>query len=332
MHGAGKHLAAPHSLLSEEPPMSRYRLWGTVFVVSALGFALAALGCGSDTKSGATASRPTATSGSPTSSTAAAAEATAIEVKDTGTLKGKVTYDGPPPTPKDLTSAMEAKAEPDKSHCLKGDRKEEVWMVGADKGVANVIVWLRAPEGKFFDVPAAERNRTETVTMDQPFCQFIPHVQAINPSDYDPATKKQKKTGQTLKILNSAPINHNTAWKGNPLLNPGVNQIINPKKEMDVVAKPCGDSRFGGEDLLSVNCDIHKWMTAKVAVFDHPYYAVTKADGTYEIKNAPAGVEVILCHWHESMDENSLKKAQTEKYTLKAGDNTKDFMIKAKEQ
>ncbi|TMQ32512.1 MAG: hypothetical protein E6K70_18135 [Planctomycetota bacterium] len=65
--------------------MSRYRLWGTVFVVSALGFALTALGCGSDTKTGATASRPTgASSGSATGSTAAAGKATAIEVKDTG--------------------------------------------------------------------------------------------------------------------------------------------------------------------------------------------------------------------------------------------------------
>jgi hypothetical protein len=296
--------------------------------VSALGFALTALGCGSDTKSGATASRPTGTSSSPTSSTAAAAEATAIEVKDTGTLKGKVTYDGPPPPPDDLTTAMEAKAEPDKSHCLKGDRKGQLWMVGADKGVANVVVWLRAPEGKFFDVPAAERNRTETVTMDQPFCQFIPHVQAINPSDYDPATKKQKKTGQTFKILNSAPINHNTAWKGNVLFNGGANQIILSKKEMDVVAAPCSPSKAGGEDLLSVNCDIHKWMTAKVAVFDHPFYAVTKGDGSYEIKNVPAGVEVILCHWHESMDPSSLKKAVTEKVTLKTGENAKDFTIK----
>ncbi|HMC89692.1 MAG TPA: hypothetical protein VKI17_09090, partial [Gemmataceae bacterium] len=94
----------------------------------------------------------------------------------------------------------------------------------------------------------------------------------------------------------------------------------------------CNDAKFGGEDLLSVNCDIHKWMTAKVAVFDHPYYAVTQADGSYEIKNVPAGVELIVCHWHESMDQFSLKKAETEKYTLKAGDNTKDFKIKAKEQ
>jgi hypothetical protein len=309
--------------------MSRYRLWGTVFVVSALGFALAALGCGGEAKTSATVARSTGTTGAgATGSTAAAGEASAIEVKDTGTLKGKVTYDGTPPTPDDLTGQMEAKAEPDKSHCLKGDRKGQLWIVGADKGVANVVVWLRAPEGKFFDVPAAERNRTDTVTVDQPFCQFIPHVQAINPSDYDPSTKKQKKTGQTFKILNSAPINHNTAWKGNPLFNSGVNQIINPKKEMDVVAAPCSPSKAGGEDLLSVNCDIHKWMTAKVAVFDHPYYAVTKADGTYEIKNVPAGVEVILCHWHESMDATSLRKAVTEKVTLKTGENTKDFTIK----
>jgi len=314
--------------------MSRYRLWGTVFVVSALGVALTALGCGSDTKSGATASRPTGVSTGSATGSAAAGEATAIEVKDTGTLKGKVTYDGPRPARTDLTPRMEQMQGQDKTHCLKGDTKDQTWIVGADNGVANVIVWLRAPEGKYFNVPANLRDRKDEKQpqIDQPFCQFEQHVVAINPSDYDPETKKQKKTGQTFKIRNSAPINHNTAWKGNQLLNPGVNQIINPKKELDVTAKPCNDAKFGGEDLLSVNCDIHKWMTAKVAVFDHPYYAVTQADGSYEIKNVPAGVELIVCHWHESMDQFSLKKAETEKYTLKAGDNTKDFKIKAKEQ
>jgi hypothetical protein len=70
-------------------------------------------------------------------------------------------------------------------------------------------------------------------------------------------------------------------------------------------------------------------MTAKVAVFDHPFYAVTNAKGEFEIKDVPAGSELILCTWHESMDPASLKKAIQEKVTLKAGDPTiKEIKIK----
>jgi hypothetical protein len=40
-------------------------------------------------------------------------------------------------------------------------------------------------------------------------------------------------------------------------------------------------------------------MTGYVWAFDHPYAAVTKDDGTYEIKNVPAGSELNLVGWHE---------------------------------
>ncbi|HEV3080521.1 MAG TPA: hypothetical protein VGY66_12110 [Gemmataceae bacterium] len=308
--------------------MSQFRRWEILLIVPALAYILATTGCGSDkgkdVPRGSSSNTRSTTVASNTGSSGV--EAGAFEAKGTGTLKGKVTYDGTPPTPVDLTPEMEKKNEPDKSHCLKGRRQEELWMVSGDKGVANVIVWLEPPAGTYFKVPAGERK--PDVEISQPFCQFIPHVAAINPSEYDPDTKKQKKTGQQLKVINNAPIAHNTAYKGNPLLNPGTNQNLPSKGEMPVPAKPCRDSDFGKADLLNFNCDIHKWMTAKVAVFDHPFYAVTKEDGTYEIKNAPAGAELTIRYWHESMDPTSLKGAKSKAVTLKTGDNTEDFKVK----
>ena len=307
--------------------MLHFRRWGILLLVPALAYVLATTGCGSDKGTDVPRSGTGARSTAVASNTAAVVEASAVEAKGTATLKGKITYDGTPPTLPDLTPEMEKKGEPDKSHCLKGDRSDQLWKVGADKGVANVIVWLQAPEGKYFKVPAGESTK-EDVTIEQPFCQFIPHIAAINPSDYDPETKKQKKTNQKLKVINNAPIPHNTAYKGNPLLNPGTNQNLPPKGEMHIDPKPCKETDFGKTDLLNFNCDIHKWMTAKVAVFDHPYYAVTKPDGSYEIKNAPAGVELTIRYWHESMDPTSLRKAMSKTVTLKEGTNTEDFMVK----
>ncbi len=41
-------------------------------------------------------------------------------------------------------------------------------------------------------------------------------------------------------------------------------------------------------------------MRAWVRVYDHPYHAVTDADGKFELKNAPAG-KYNLVIWHEGV-------------------------------
>ena len=46
-------------------------------------------------------------------------------------------------------------------------------------------------------------------------------------------------------------------------------------------------------------CTIHGWMSGYVRIFDHPYYAVTDANGKFEIKNAPAG-KFRIVYWHET--------------------------------
>lgn len=43
------------------------------------------------------------------------------------------------------------------------------------------------------------------------------------------------------------------------------------------------------ESFLRFKCDVHPWMFAYVSVFDHPYFAVSGKDGSFTIKNVPAG-------------------------------------------
>lgn len=233
-----------------------------------------------------------------------------------GTLHGKVAYDGDPPAPTDLKPLMEAQQ--DKSHCLKGPTTDPTWTVGADKGVANVVVWVRAPKGKYFKIPDDEKKRTDTVKIDQPFCAFEPHVVVLFPSYYDGSAKKQTTTGQKFEVFNSAPIAHNTNWVPHEsLVNQGSNIILKAGTGQPITLKPCKDKEVGGEATVDFKCDIHKWMKAFCKVFDHPFVAVTKPDGTYEIKNVPAGAEVDVMYWHESMPAPKLLK----RVTLKEGDN-----------
>jgi hypothetical protein len=42
----------------------------------------------------------------------------------------------------------------------------------------------------------------------------------------------------------------------------------------------------------TLQCDVHKWMNAKIGVFDHPFFAVTGEDGKFTLANVPAGKDV----------------------------------------
>jgi hypothetical protein len=123
-------------------------------------------------------------------------------------LKGKVTYDGDPPEVGDFRDSMAGNK--DKEYCLKADTEDPTWIVGEDKGVANVVVWVRPPKGKYFPIPDELKKRSDVVKMDQPYCAFKPHGVVLFPSYWDPRSASQQPTGQVFKILNSASIAHNT--------------------------------------------------------------------------------------------------------------------------
>jgi hypothetical protein len=223
------------------------------------------------------------------------------ELASTGwaALKGKVTYDGTPPEPVDFGDQIAGNR--DKEHCLKGDTEDPTWIVGPGKGVANVVVWVRPPRGKYFPIPGALRKRSDVVTMDQPFCAFKPHGVVLFPSSWDPETEDQKPTGQVFKVLNSAPIAHNILWSGNPVINHGENVLLrraeDGKPSEHVLEVRTG--RTGQEELLRINCNLHLWMRAWAWAFEHPYATLTKADGTFEIPRVPAGAPMSLVAWHE---------------------------------
>jgi hypothetical protein len=51
-----------------------------------------------------------------------------------------------------------------------------------------------------------------------------------------------------------------------------------------------------------VRCDVHQWMRAYVAVFDHPFFAVTGEGGTFTLAGLPAGTYTVVA-WHERFGE-----------------------------
>jgi hypothetical protein len=198
-----------------------------------------------------------------------------------GSVKGQFVFGGAAiPAPKPIDVSMNA----DKDHCLsKGPLMNEEWVIDPkSKGVRWVFVWLAPakPEDKLPIHPDLKDLKEKSVAIDQPVCQFIPHAVAL-------------REGQDLIAKNSATKPHNVNWTGHPLKNPGNNVIVPPSQQH--VIQGLKADRFP----VSVKCNIHPWMQAWVRVFDHPYYAVTDAQGNFEIKQAPAG-KWQLASWHES--------------------------------
>jgi hypothetical protein len=320
--------------------MQRLRLISALLAMPALAVLIAAAGCGggeSEKPQANTGGGGKATSGSSSKSASARTE---LASTGWGTLKGKVTFEGDPPKPAPID--FEAKKKEDAPYCHMGpknDTTDPVWRVGSDKGVGNVMVWLQEPKDHYFKIPDAQKDQGETVVISQPYCAFEPHVFVLYPSYYDAKSGKQKSTGQKFKVINNATISHNTNVLFDPLLNPGgKNELLAPKKGNDVKElefdhiKPCKDKEFGKSSPISISCNIHPWMSAKGRAFDHPFVAVTsggkegdKDYGVYEIKDAPAGAEVELVYWHESMSGPKVLKTVTLK---DKGTTTEDFTIK----
>ncbi len=190
------------------------------------------------------------------SGTALAAGYQEVTVTNGGTISGKVTYDGTPPKPKQITITQ------DPSVCGTS-RLEDAWSIAPDGGVENVVVYLvDIAAGKKMTAPAQP-------VLDQKGCHYVPQVQVI-------------AVGSELQIKSSDPILHNVhSYQGQ-----GGATVINfamPKQGMVIPKKM---KKAGGETL---KCDIHNFMRGVIFVIEHPYYAITAKDGTFKITDVPAG-------------------------------------------
>ena len=66
---------------------------------------------------------------------------------------------------------------------------------------------------------------------------------------------------------------------------------------VDDVAEPVPAS---GEALVRLRCDVHPWMAGWLVVVEHPYAAVTDAEGRFTIADVPPGA-YTLAVWHERL-------------------------------
>jgi plastocyanin len=205
--------------------------------------------------------------------------ATSVAQAGGSAVKGTVSFKGKAPERKEVNM----KSDP---YCAKqpAAQDEEV-VVGKGGGLKNVVVRLAKGVTGTFPAPATE------VVMDQHACSYQPHVAVA-------------QAGQVVTIKNSDQTLHNVhTFKGPTTLFNQAQVFGTPpiKKKAPSVG-----------DVVKFKCDVHPWMTGYLLVTDNPFFAVTGDDGSFSLKDIPAG-EYTVEAWHEKLG------TKTAKLTVAAG-------------
>ncbi len=215
-----------------------------------------------------------------------------VDPHTAGVLTGKISFTGKKPPRKKI----DMEEDPQCSGMHKNGMYDESLVVNPNRTLANVFVYVKEGlAGKVFETPSTP------VIIDQKGCWFAPRVLGI-------------QIGQELKVINSDPVTHNI----HPLA-----QINRPwNQSQSEGAEPLQRRFTKPEVMIRVKCNIHSWMRAWIGVLDHPYFAVTQGNGSFEIKNLPPG-NYTLAAWQEDLGE------QTQQVTVeRAGHNVVNFSFK----
>lgn len=195
-----------------------------------------------------------------------------------GTIKGRLVWGGDQVPPVDVLREK-GKADKDPQVCAH-DRPivaRDLVVDPKTKGVEYAFAYISRPKGENPEAVKELLAKKPRVEIDQSNCEFLPYLTAIN-------------TEQALIVKSSDPgINHNVRLVA--FANPGLNQNVAPGGQLEMHLKP--------ERLpVKLLCDIHPWMQSYVMVFDHPFFATTGKDGSFEIKGVPAGKQNLVV-WQE---------------------------------
>jgi plastocyanin len=183
-----------------------------------------------------------------------------------GTITGRVVFRGEIPNLPPIAVS--------KDHHVCGEQvPQEALIVSAtNRGVRNTVVFLEGVTPVEGGPPPGE------VALENRACRFVPHVVAV-------------RVGTELAIGNADPVLHNLRAWSSPERRAFLN-VVQPTQGQ-VSRRPIRRPGF-----LALQCDTHVHMSGYLLAFDHPYFAVTDANGAFRIAEVPPGTYRITA-WHE---------------------------------
>jgi len=199
-----------------------------------------------------------------------------------GSVTGSAAFSGTAPAKTEINMA----ADPTCAAAHAEPTFTEETVVNSNNTLKNVFVYVKTGlEGQTFPAPAVP------ATLDQSGCHYTPHVTGV-------------MVGQPLEIINSDATLHNVHSMAKESKEFNLGMPIKGMKIKKTFEKP--------EIMVKMKCDVHPWMSAYIGVLTHPFFAVTGDDGSFEIKDLPAGTYTLEA-WHETLG------AQTAEVTVAEG-------------
>ncbi len=134
------------------------------------------------------------------------------------------------------------------------------------------------------DTIAGADGGLQNVVVEQKGCVYNPHVVAV-------------RANQELDVMNNDATTHNLHPL--PVNNREWNRAQAPGTRADMT--------FAREEVaILMKCNVHPWMRSYIAVFKHPFFAVTGKGGRFELNNLPPGNYTIEA-WHEKLGTSTQK-------------------------
>ena len=198
----------------------------------------------------------------------------------TATVRGTALFEGTPPPRRPI-----AEGSADAACHVHEVLSEEV--VVENGKLANLFVSVRrVPSGVAVPEPPAD-----PYVIDQVGCAYVPHTGAV-------------QLGRTVLAHNSDPTSHN--------VHTFTSRNVPENRTIAEGGAPL-ELAFPKADLVRFTCDIHPFMSAQLFVVEHPWFAVSAADGTFTIADLPAGT------WELRAEHETLGKADSGEFTVAGG-------------
>ena len=201
-----------------------------------------------------------------------------VDVSNAGAIMGSVSVSD--------TSLKDETLKPHRNQNYCGESiPAEKYLVSANGRLQNSVVMIDGiTKGKHWN------PRGEFVISNDK-CRFVPHV-LVAPR------------GGTITLRNDDPMLHNFHFyrvfrdSDLRLKKRNIHNVALPQQGLEVRKKKI----LRKPGLLSLECNAHVYMQAWVWVVEHPYTAVTLANGTFTLDGVPPGSYKFRV-WHESLGE-----------------------------
>lgn len=221
--------------------------------------------------------------------TESAPPAAPLDPATLGTISGTVHFAGKAPERLRIDMSQDPVCS-----MMGGDNYAEQYVVHDGK-LANVYIYIKSGPPAAMSAP---RTSVAPVVLDQVGCRYVPHVIAL-------------MRGGSVEFRNSDGTMHNIHTM----------PTVAANKEIDISQGPKGAPQTRDfpepEIMMPVRCNNHPWMNAFINVSATPFFAVTDANGHFEIKGLPAGT-YTLAAVHEKMGEQTMTVTVAPQKTEKA--------------